>query len=135
MTQFNQQLGEADYNMYAPDEYGYANGIIIKQGYALFIQEIQLLFDTERGEILGNDFGSEARRLIWRQRATEQQVTALLIAEIKRFCDLSNKYRFKLSVKFMLGDSRDIAVIDIEVEALEEAVEYGGIVAYQYTFS
>ncbi len=135
MSDFNQKIGEGDFNIYAPDEYGYNLGVILKQGIPLFIQEIQFLLDTDKGDIFGSDFGSDARKMIWRHNSTEQQVSALLTNEIKQYCDMANKYRFKLDVKFMQGEQRDLAVVDITIEAHEESVKYGGIVSFQYTFS
>jgi len=135
MSNFNQKIGEMDFNIYAPDEYGFNNGINIKQGYHLFIQEIQYLFDTEKGDVFGSDFGSEARKMIWRQNVSEQTVSETLTREIKQYCDKSNDYRFRIDVKFMKGSSRDMAVVDIDIETSEDSALFGGVIGFQYTFS
>ena len=135
MKQFNQLLGEADFNMYAPNEFGYDNGAIIKQGVKLFIQEIHFLLDTDKGDILASDYGSIARKEIWKQNANEQRVKALLTSEISQYCDMANEYRFSLDIKFMEGENRDIALIDIHIDPNTSPTQYGDIVSFRYVFS
>tara|TARA_R110001592_G_scaffold189945_2_gene435575 strand:+ start:1359 stop:1766 length:408 start_codon:yes stop_codon:yes gene_type:complete len=135
MRQFNKKIGESDLNINAPNEPYYKNGALLKQGIDLFIQEIVYLLDTDKGDIFASDFGSEAKEYIWKQSSSEQTLKQLLEKEINIFCDMSKLYKFEIDVKFLQGQSRDIAVIDFKVENKNVSSEVNSVRTFQYTFS
>ena len=134
MKEFKQKLGEADLNINAPNEVFYRNGVLIKQDIDLFVQEIQFLLDTEKGDILGSDFGTTAKQIIWRQSVNEKVVENILTKEIRQYCDMSNRYDFTLTVRFLKGQIRDIAVIDIDIKEVNTASELPLTRTLRYTF-
>jgi hypothetical protein len=135
MKQFNKKIGESDLNINAPNEPYYKNGTLLKQGIDLFIQEIVYLLDTDKGSIFASDFGSDAKLLIWKQSSSEQSVKQLIESEINEFCDMSKIYKYSIDVKFLQGQSRDIAVIDFKVEDKNTSSEVKSVRTFQYTFS
>ncbi|BAX25562.1 hypothetical protein BPT24_244 [Tenacibaculum phage pT24] len=81
----------------------------------LFFSEVELLLTTKPMDVLGNnDFGFDAEGLIWRLNANEAQIKSELKNAISKYCFTNEELQaWDVGVRFMQGNERDIALIDI----------------------
>lgn len=131
---FNIKQAPTDLNIYAPNEGGFANGSVVKQGVDLFIQEIQLLFDTEKGDIMGSDYGSDIRKYLYKLNVSENRLMGLITREIFEFCDGANEFEYKVDASFAKGQQRDICIVDISIRERTDTGD-AHLSNFQYVFS
>lgn len=110
-----------DFNTFNIDEKDFIDEPILMNEVDLFFSEVEILLTTDNVDVLGNnDFGFDVKRLIWSINATESKIKNELIASIEKYCFTNELMKqWEVSIKFMQGEERDIAVIEIIAEPYE----------------
>lgn len=81
-----------------------------------YLQEIELLLSTRKGEVLGEySLGCDLEDLIYGLNLSEGPIKASIWDQITSYCSLHKVFKTDLNVNFYRGTERDIAVIDIVV--------------------
>lgn len=110
-----------DFNTLNITEKDYQDVPILDNLVDLFFNEVEILLTTDNMDVLGrNDFGFKASDIIWKLNASEQQIKSELFSNIEENC-FTNEFleSWDVTVKFMQGSERDIALIDIIAKPFE----------------
>lgn len=82
----------------------------------IYLSQIRMAINTEKGEVLGiGDFGFDLEAEIYDFKLNERKLRSKIMSQIERFCSLHTRFKTNISVKFMRGDVRDIALIDFHI--------------------
>ena len=83
----------------------------------LFLQELDIVFKTPKGEVFGNrEFGNSTERLLWKTTFNKDYIKVSIAEEIKKSCFMNEYYNWSVDVKLLRGTTRDIALIDIVIK-------------------
>lgn len=105
-----------DFNIRSEIEKNYINSPDITNDLDLFFQEIDLLFNTEKMEVFGNnELGSSIETLLWKTTFSSEAIKNELNAQIKKYCYMAESFNYNIDVKLVKGNIRDIAEITINV--------------------
>lgn len=105
-----------DFNIRSEIEKNYINSPDITNELDLFFQEIDLLFNTEKMEVFGNnELGSSIEDLLWKTTFSSEAIKNELNAQIKKYCYMAESFNYNIDVKLVKGNIRDIAEITINV--------------------
>lgn len=110
-----------DFNTLNFSEKDFQDTPILESLVDLFFNEVEILLTTDTMDVMGrNDFGFRASDIIWKLRASEQQIKSELYSNIELNC-FTNEFleSWDVDVKFMQGSGRDIALIDITAKPFE----------------
>lgn len=101
-----------------PDDPNYKPGVIeVSDDLEMFIQQIEMVLMTERGEILGEpDFGANLEYYIHSLNINGGRIEKLVTEQIIKYCTLSSKFPFIVSVSFYQGELRDIGLLEVEID-------------------
>lgn len=106
-----------DFNTKNTIENNYIDSPIIYDDLELFKQELDVLLNSERGEIYcDNKAGSDIEDMLWKFKVSESQLQRNLYNKINSECLMSQFFDFSISIKFTKGELRDIALIDINID-------------------
>ncbi len=106
----------SDFNIRTNDDQLFQVSPEIRKPLDLFLQEIDILFDTEQGQIFGQrSFGYQLEQLIWKTGLSEDSIESLATAQIKENCFSEKEFNWTLTVQIMKGSSKDIGVIDLSI--------------------
>jgi hypothetical protein len=106
-----------DFNSRSGDEPHINHEPEIDVSLDLFLQELDILFKTAKGDVFGNrDFGNSTERLLWKTTFNDAYVTVSISEEIKKSCYMNEYYNWTVEVKLLRGSHRDIALIDIVIK-------------------
>jgi hypothetical protein len=87
--------------------------VIINNDLLHVLQQIDLLFDTEPGTVLGADgFGSNYDRYLYNIRMSPRDLEQHILSDIRDKIDLRN-FTVNVYVSMIEGTVRDIAIIEI----------------------
>lgn len=92
------------------------DALFLEHDIDLVIQEIDMLFDTMRGEVLGNYlYGSEFYKFLYDLNASDSYIENYVTTLINTHCNL---HGFKLDVKVTthMGTENDIILIRINLK-------------------
>lgn len=90
------------------------NDIIIKDNLSYVIQQIELLFDTDVYDVLGDtSYGSNYDKYLYTLGMSNYALESKILSDIKKL-DLK-EYKVSVSVNIVEGTIRDIAFIDINI--------------------
>jgi len=106
----------SDFNGRMETEKFYVDSVIITDNLDSFLQEIDIIFSTEKGSVVGNrGFGQNLEHLLWTTSFTHDYIEGQLSEDIKKYCNSHKYFIFKIKVSLMKGSSKDIGVIDIHI--------------------
>lgn len=91
---------------------------IIVDVYDIFLQEIDILFETDSDEVLnsgGETQWASLKKLIFETGISEVTLVNELTSLINRECPSGEDIDWKLSIKFVRGTESDIGLIDLHI--------------------
>lgn len=107
-----------DFNVRIEGDPMYAGSPVIISDLDGFKQEIIILFATLQNEIYGNnEIGLDIEEYLWKLNVSESQLQAVLRAAITKHCSYASIFSYSISVSFVEGTNRDIAIIDIAIDS------------------
>jgi hypothetical protein len=84
----------------------------------MFKQQIESCLFTPKTAVMGDiDFGASLEEYVWSFRTSVSALKAILTRQIQSYCTMSKGYPFSVDVQFYRGTIRDIAQIDIIIDA------------------
>lgn len=87
--------------------------VTISNDLLLVLQQIELLFDTNKNTVLGdNNFGTNYDRYLYKLNMSSTDLENHIFNDIKNNIDLRG-FDIQISVSIVEGTVRDIAIIDI----------------------
>lgn len=87
---------------------------IIYKDIDLILQQIDMLFDTQPGDVLGDmDYGTQYDRYLYNLKVTNDALKSKIENDLLSI-DLLD-YKYNVDVYFLNGTEREIAIIDINL--------------------
>lgn len=84
----------------------------------LFKQQIEGCLFTPKTSVMGDtDFGTSLDEYVWSFRTSASALKTIISRQIQTYCSMSKGYPFSVDVQFYRGTIRDIAQIDIIIDA------------------
>lgn len=84
----------------------------------MLITQIQTILFTNTREVMGSEnFGCNLETLIYDLNVNEHNIVSTITDQLNSWCPLAQKYNVSADVKFMRGEVRDIAFIDITIDS------------------
>jgi len=84
----------------------------------MFKQQIESCLFTPKTSVMGHtDFGASLDEYVWSFRTSASALKAVISRQIQTYCSMSKGYPFSVDVQFFHGTIRDIAQIDIIIDA------------------
>lgn len=88
----------------------------------LVLQQIELLFDTNKGEVLGDtEFGSKYDKYLWDLKLTDSELAMAVDTDLNSLEMLG--FEHQVSVFLLQGSENDIAIIKILLTRDDEQYE------------
>jgi hypothetical protein len=92
--------------------------IEIESDLDLFITQIQMILDTPLGSVYNNPrFGNSLSRYLHEFNADGKEMRTHVQGQIQLFCPLHRDIPFSVDVKFFQGETGNLAVVDISIDA------------------
>lgn len=107
-----------DFNIRSEDERLYTDNPVITDVKALFLQELDVLFSTEKFDSLSYpEMDNKIEQLLWKTNMSTETVKNSITNAIKSSCYMHEYFEWSVSIELYKGSIRDIAVIDINISA------------------
>lgn len=91
-------------------------GIYVDTDIANFLQQIDIIFGTERSEVVDSGLmGTDFRRYIYDPTVSCSAISRELTDLIERYCTLAGKFDWSVTAKAVAGDYEDIIVVDMDI--------------------
>jgi phage baseplate assembly protein W len=82
------------------------------------LTQIETILFTNKGEVLGDsNFGASLEDLIYDFHYNEFEIKKSVNEQFERYCPLAEKYNVEVDVTFSKGKERDIAQLNVTVDA------------------
>jgi len=93
------------------------NQIEVTDDFSIFLQQIEMILTTRRGEVLGDpEFGANLDDYLW-STSSNIEIESQIYSHIGRYCaELANRIPFNVNVNFIKGDIFDSILVDIEID-------------------
>jgi hypothetical protein len=105
------------YNRTADDPNFSPGQIEIQDQLMEFIQQIEMIMFTRRRDVIGHKmFGANLEDIIFSLNATNGEIETIVRQQIGQHCPLAGKIPYTVTCKFMKGQIRDLAVVDIVID-------------------
>lgn len=109
-----------DFNARSIDEQLYIDNPVIDTMLELFLQEIDILFSTEKGSIFGNrEWGLNIESFLWQTTFDAMYIQNVIKNEINNNCYTATEFQYSVNVELVKGSSKDIGVITIHIKNSE----------------
>jgi hypothetical protein len=91
--------------------------IEIEDTFELFLQEIEMILTTRKGEVLGDpNFGADLEDFVW-SNYSSIEIQNRINQQISLYCSaLTNRIPHKIEVQFIKGEIYDSILVDIEID-------------------
>lgn len=110
-----------DFNCRSIDEQLYVNSPEITFMLDIFLQEIDVIFSTEKSTVFGHRaFGINIEHLLWSTSFNSEYLSSMIKQEIQRSSVAATNFRYDVNVSLMKGVSRDIGVIELHIKTHED---------------
>lgn len=97
------------------------NNIILNTEAELIIQQIDILLDTDKGEVLGEpSYGSDYDKFLHELNVGNEYVQDYIYNHITENVDLFG-WELTIEVQFMMGTANDIILVGIEISNNQES--------------
>lgn len=97
------------------------NNIILNTEAELIIQQIDILLDTDKGEVLGDpSYGSDYDKFLHELNVGNEYVQDYIYNHITENVDLFG-WELTIEVQFMMGTANDIILVGIEISNNQES--------------
>lgn len=106
-----------DFNIRAEDEELFVDAYGIDNLLDLFLQEIDLILETQRSSILSKrHFGADVESYLWKTQVNASQIETEIRQQIEQYSDTSKNFDYDISVDIAAGTNRDIGIIDVTIK-------------------
>lgn len=110
-----------DFNIRHTDESLYTDDPIVATDIDLFIQELDVLFSTERFDVLSTpEMWSEVDSLLWTTRFNAEQISSKLTELVKIYCLANELFDWSITAELSRGKTRDIGVITVLIKSFND---------------
>lgn len=100
------------------------NSPILTNKYDLFIQELQILFDTNRYDVLCSPHGWPGiKDYVFSTNVSNVTLGTLIQEAIADMCPTATDIDYSIGVKFVRGELSDIAIIDLTITPSEDDLQ------------
>lgn len=83
----------------------------------MFLNELIMLFDTRKTEVLGEDLmGVSLDAMVHKLNMNEAQIQNEMKRQINLYSQMAQLFDWSLDVKFFRGTVEDIAAVDVLIE-------------------
>ena len=97
------------------------NNVILNTEAELIIQQIDILLDTDKGEVLGDPtYGSDYDKFLHELNVGNEYVQDYIYNHITDNVDLFG-WELTIEVQFMMGTANDIILVGIEISNNQES--------------
>ena len=97
------------------------NNVILNTEAELIIQQIDILLDTDKGEVLGEpSYGSDYDKFLHELNVGNEYIQDYIYNHITENVDLFG-WELTIEVQFMMGTANDIILIGIEISNNQES--------------
>lgn len=104
------------------DEY-YTDKPEIKNEFDLFLQELDVLFNTKEETVLGDlDYGLRLGRFLWNTDNNDRFLASYVKRKINNSCYFADNFEVDVNMKIMKGEKRDIGVVDIKIKGGQDNI-------------
>jgi hypothetical protein len=98
---------------------------IITDRLQLFLQELDVLFSTDKYECLSYpEIDNNIESLIWKTKLSADSVKSALTTAISTNCMMSEYFNYSMQVKLYKGALRDIVEITIDIKNTDKTLKY-----------
>ena len=89
--------------------------IFLNNEFDIAIQELDILFNTENTELIGNpNFGTNFEQFLWQLHPSENDLKRYINEKISSTMFLS-KYIININVNVVKGDQRNIYIVELNI--------------------
>jgi len=101
-----------EYPYYSADE------IEIIDDLECFLQQVEMILTTRRGDVLGEPkFGVNLEDFLWNYRVSSSQIENEVRSQIELYCsELTQKIPYQVQVSFIKGEIVDSILVDILID-------------------
>ncbi len=97
------------------------NNVILNTEAELIIQQIDILLDTDKGEVLGEpSYGSDYDKFLHELNVGNEYIQDYIYNHITENVDLFG-WELTIEVQFMMGTTNDIILVGIEISNEQES--------------
>lgn len=90
---------------------------IINDKFDFLLQEIEILFDTSKGEVLGEDnFGTEFEDFIWDLNVSNTYISNYVKNKINNYTISGKFFNIDVNTKILRGTESDIILVEIGIK-------------------
>jgi len=94
------------------------NMVHVENEIAQLMVQIETMLFTDRGTVLGSpNFGASLESMIYELNANGEQIKSLINEQMDMYIPLAEKFDTRVDVTFQRGQIRDIANINITIDA------------------
>lgn len=94
-----------------------SNGVIITDRIEFLLQEINILFDTSKGEVLGDEeFGTDFEQFIWDLSASNQDISSYVVSSIYNHTTTGSNFNITADTSISYGTESDIIIVKISIQ-------------------
>lgn len=106
------------------------DNIFVESKLESFLQEIEIIFDTEQTELLGDTkFGSNFHNYLWTLKPNEEELQTY-VSNLIADCTYRNDYDVDISTEILPGTERDIYLLQLIITD-ETGEQHKKIYAYK----
>lgn len=89
----------------------------VEDPLSMFLQELIMLFDTRRTEVLGEDLmGGSLDAMVHKLNFNGDQIKQEMKRQINLFSEMAKVFDYDIEVRFFRGTVEDIAAIDVLID-------------------
>ena len=97
------------------------NNVILNTDAELIIQQIDILLDTDKGEVLGEpSYGSDYDKFLHELNVGNEYIQDYIYNHITENVDLFG-WELTIEIQFMMGTANDIILVGIEISNNQES--------------
>lgn len=102
-----------------PEEGNFVEGLLEHSNVLeTYIEKIKMILNTSKGDVLGfPNFGVNLENLIFELTFNADQIRNEIFSQINAYCGEAQYFDTEVKVKFAKGTARDMAIVDIVVNA------------------
>ena len=106
-----------DFNSRSKSEAAYVDSPILSSDLDVFLQELDILFNTEEYEVYGNhELGMSLERFLGKFSINSSQVRTLCVKQIQNNCYMQEYFNWEVKSDFVQGNVRDILMLSIIIK-------------------
>lgn len=88
----------------------------------LILQQLDILFDTQKNEVYGEDYGSNFFDFLWDLSITDNDISSYTEQIIRKYIAL-NDWQFEVETNILQGTQNDIILVTIKLFNYDDLIE------------